>query len=471
MTPSRPPALRLWLQSSALVAVLAGYGLLLGAGSLLAAVDRRLAHQQLVASLAEEFQAAAGPTAGQIALLRQLGVEVRVEAAAAPQPPRLRRSGNTIWLTSRTNLQSRGLPARSLLVRQNITAPIERERQLLLLLLAAAGLASLFTSALLREVLRRGLVLPIEAFCRQLERISSPSSRPTLLPEANQPSELRPIAASFNEMQRRLADAWNHERIFTDGVAHELRTPITLISGKAQSLLRQSLAPHLRMAVQAIAAEADHMTALVRDLLDLARQDGQRLQLACRPVDPESLLLEAYDRLRPLAPERLRLVIAGNDDGNVAGSVAGIVGGDEPSLPAVQADPARLLQCVSALVDNALAYSSGAVELELRGSPGQVVWHVRDHGPGVHPGERNLIFGRFARGSAAAGCPKRGSGLGLAVVKLLMEAMGGGVAVAAADGGGADFQLLLPLAGAERGPAGDASLKSPGPAGRGLHAD
>ena len=463
MSPYRPPALRLWLQSSALVAVLAGYGLLLSAGSLLASVDRRQAHQQLVASLAAELQAAAGPTAGQITLLRQLGVEVRLEPAAAPQPPQLSRSGNTIWLTSRTNLLPRGLPARNLLVRQNITAPIERERRLLLLLLAAAGLASLFTSALLREVLRRGLVLPIEAFCRQLERISSPPSRPTLLQAVHQPSELRPIAAAFNQMQRRLADAWNRERIFTDGVAHELRTPITLISGKAQSLLRQSLAPPQRPVVQAIAAEADHMTALVRDLLDLARQDGQRLQLACRPVDPESLLLEAYDRLRPLAPERLRLVMPGIDDGNLAGN-------GELSPP-VQADPARLLQCVTALVDNALAYSSGAVELELRGSAGQVVWHVRDQGPGVHPGERNLIFGRFARGSAAARSRKRGSGLGLAVVKLLMEAMGGGVAVAAADGGGADFQLLLPLAGPKRGPAGSAAISTTGFPGKGLHAD
>lgn len=444
MRHSRPPVLRLWLQSSALVAVLAGYGLLLLAGSLLATVDRRQAHLQLVGSLVQDLGATAGPTAGQIAILRQLGVEVRLVPAAPPRPPRLEQSRDGTWLSSRSSLLQAGRPAWSLEVRQNVTASIQRERTLLLLLVAAAGLASLFTSALLRKVLRRGLVVPIEAFCHQLERISHPSSSPAPVPEAHQPSELRPIAAAFNQLQRRLSEAWSRERTFTDGVAHELRTPITLISGQAQSLLRQPLPPAQRRAVQAIAAEAHHMTALVRDLLDLARQDGQRLQLECQPVDPEALMLDAFDRLRPLAPERLRLLPPASE-----------------APPPVRADPARLLQCVTALVDNALAYSEGSVHLDMRCSAGQVVWHVRDHGPGVLPGERQLIFGRFARGSAAALSPKRGSGLGLAVVKLLMEAMGGGVAVAAAPGGGADFQLFLPVSGPTGGPAVSAALDPP----------
>jgi signal transduction histidine kinase len=183
------------------------------------------------------------------------------------------------------------------------------------------------------------------------------------------------------------------------------------------------------------------MTTLVRDLLDLARQDGDRLELQCRPVDPEALMLDAFDRLRPLAPQRLQLVPAG------------------AAVPpeAVQADPDRLLQCISALVDNALAYSIGPVELELCAYPNQVVWHVRDRGPGVQPKERAAIFQRFVRGSAAAHSDSRGSGLGLAVVRLLMEAMGGWVAVAAVPGGGADFQLRLPL----RDPAVSSSQLSP----------
>jgi signal transduction histidine kinase len=316
-------------------------------------------------------------------------------------------------------------------VRQNVSQSLERERRLLLFLLAAAGLASLFTSALLRPVLRRGLVAPIEALCQRLQAITAPPRGDApLLPPAEQPSELQPIAAAFGALQRRLAAAWERERSFSDGAAHELRTPITLISGQAQSLLRAPLPEAQRSTVQAIAREAEHMGRLVRDLLDLSRQDAGRLQLLREPLDPEALVLEAFDRLRPLAPNRLLLAPAS---------------GAEPPPP-LAADRERLLQCLSALVDNALAYSTGPVELAVSHSPAAVVWHVRDRGPGVPAEERALIFERFVRGSAAALAPEhRGSGLGLALVRLLMQAMGGDVAVAEREGGGADFQLRLPV--------------------------
>ena len=433
-------SLRLWLQSSSLIAVLAGYGLLLGVGSWITQLDRLQSHQQLVSAITRQL---AGKRAADHSLrvLPDLGVEVILESSPRPaQPPRILRRGESLWLMSRSAIRRTGLPPASLVVSQNVTVSIQRERTLLLLLIAAAGLASLFTSALLRQVMKRGLVLPIEAFCRQLQ-VAMPSAGAQLISEVDQPQELQPIAAAFNERQQRLSAAWKRERTFTDGVAHELRTPITLISGQAQSLLRQPLVDEHRHAVMSIAAEARHMTTLVRDLLDLARQDGDRLELQCRPVDPEALMLDAFDRLRPLAPQRLQLVPAG------------------AAVPpeAVQADPDRLLQCISALVDNALAYSIGPVELELCAYPNQVVWHVRDRGPGVQPKERAAIFQRFVRGSAAAHSDSRGSGLGLAVVRLLMEAMGGWVAVAAVPGGGADFQLRLPL----RDPAVSSSQLSP----------
>jgi signal transduction histidine kinase len=420
----RQRSLRLWLQSSSLISVLAGYGLLLGVGSWITQLDRLQSHQQLVLAISREL-AGSGSANPSLGLLQVLGVDVMLERPAQSfHPPRLLSRGQSLWLTSRTILRRPGQPPATLVTSQNVTVAIQRERTLLLLLIAAAGMASLFTSALLRQVLRRGLVIPIEAFCKQLQAVAQPSATAQLIPEDDQAQELQPIAAAFNERQKRLSAAWERERIFADGVAHELRTPITLISGKAQILLRQTLPPEQRQAVVAIAAEAIHMTALVRDLLELARQDGQRLQLKCRPVNPEDLMLEAFDRLRPLAPERLQLLPP--EDGEST---------------EVFVDPERLMQCISALVDNALAYSSGAVQLELRCYPHQVVWHVRDQGPGVRPEERDLIFERFARGSAASISKKRGSGLGLAVVRLLMEAMGGSVAVAAVPGGGSDFQL------------------------------
>ena len=433
MAPRRPYSLRSALQGSTLIAVLAGYGLLIAAGGVLAVIERRQAHQVLVASLADSI-ASGRVKPSELTRYQMFGLALWIEPSGrAPSRPALiggSSSGGVRWLQSRSAIRLPGGQASTLVVRQTITASLERQQTLMLLLLAAAGLASLFTSALLRPVLRRQLVSPIEELSSRLQAFQAPNwNRQAVPPDFKPPREFEPIASSFAALQERLAGAWRRERIFTDGVAHELRTPITLISGQAQSLLRQQLGVDQRQAVQSIAAEARHMTTLVRDLLELARQDSERLQLQRQPVDPEALMLEAFDRLRPLAPQRLQLVPAG------------------AALPpaAVQADPDRLLQCISALVDNALAYSTGPVELELCAYPNQVVWHVRDRGPGVEPKERAAIFQRFVRGSAAAHSDSRGSGLGLAVVRLLMEAMGGWVAVAAVPGGGSDFQLRLPL--------------------------
>jgi two-component system OmpR family sensor kinase len=437
----RPRSLRLWLQSSTLVAVLAGYGLLLAVGAGLMALERRQAHSQLVEALAASLRSGSAAESEQaLARYRPLGIQAWLEPTQPAVPIQLLGSGSQRWLQSSTPLELENGQPFNLLVRQNVSQSLQRQRQLLLLLLAAAGLASLFTSALLRPVLRRGLVAPIEALCQRLQAITTPlRGDAPLLPPHEQPAELRPIAAAFGALQQRLATAWERERSFSDGAAHELRTPITLISGQAQSLLRQSLPPAQRQAVTAIAREAEHMGQLVGALLDLSRQDGGRLELLRQPLDPEALVLEAYDRLRPLAPTRLQLAPAAES---------------APPAP-VAGDRERLLQCLSALVDNALAYTSGPVELAVSHGESTVVWHVRDRGPGVPVVERSRIFERFVRGSAAALAPgHRGSGLGLALVRLLMQAMGGTARVTARPGGGADFQLRLPPLGCGVQPAG-----------------
>lgn len=427
IVPLRLRSLRMWLQSSSLLAVLAGYMLLLAAGAALSGLERQQAHRQLVQLMAAKLVASTSATSPVVLEpYRLLGLSASLAPPAAPIEAHVLQQGPQTWLESRTPVQIAGPKLATLIVRQNVTASIQREHTLMLLLLAAAGLASLFTSALLRPVLQQGLVSPIEALCHQLERISQHSFGTVELEVGAQPQELQPIAQAFNALQARLALVWNRERTFTDGLAHELRTPITLMSGQAQSLLRQPLPAELRQPLTAIGLEAERMGQLVSAMLDLARQDAGRLQLRCQPVAPEWLMLEAFDRLRPLAADRLRLAPAEPDP-----------------LPEVHADPERLLQCLAALVDNALAYSQGVIEIALSHRHQQVIWHVRDRGPGVADGEQALIFERFVRGAAAAGGRQRGSGLGLAVVRLLMEAMGGGVGVANRSDGGADFQLWL----------------------------
>ncbi|MCP9777021.1 MULTISPECIES: cell wall metabolism sensor histidine kinase WalK [unclassified Cyanobium] len=428
--------LRLWLQSTSLLAVLAGYSLLLLFNQGLAGLQRGTAHQQLVQQL-ETTLAARARSRGQLQALTDSsllpGLELRLRPAAAPapagaQPTEQGRQGQEL-LVSTTAISLLDGSTASLEVLQNVSASVRQERLAFWLLAVAAGLSSLFTSALLRLVLQRGLVQPLQEFTTQLSATQAPPLASDQIPVAEQPEELQPIALAFNDLQQRLSVSWERQRSFVDGVAHELRTPITLISGHAQRLLRQpgleATAPSLRLIQQ----EAQRMGSLVSDLLDLARQDSGRLQLRRRPILADEALVQAYERLASSSGWRLHL--------------------DTPAaeLPVAMGDPERLQQCLAALIENALHYSPTPLPVTLAADQqgDSLVLHVRDQGPGVDPSERDAIFGRFARGSAAINANSRGSGIGLAVVRLLMEAMGGSVVVAEAPGGGADFQLHLPL--------------------------
>lgn len=431
MAASRSASLRRWLQSTTLLAVLAGYALLLVVNQSLSSLQRRQAHQQLVSQLQADLDNDA-----QLQALEALGLELELLPITASHEPRLMADRQGLqWLESLSNVQLPDGAWRSLRVRQNVTDSVQREWIGQLLLIAAAGASCLVTSGLLRLVLLRGLVRPLNRLSTELASLNTSSLGQQHLEVDEQPEELRPIASAFNALQDRLAASCERERAFVDGVAHELRTPLTLIIGRAQSLRRQQPpSSSLSVPLDQIVAEADRMTSLVSALLDLARQDSGRLALQLRPFDVEQELLELYERLLALAPERLRLLVPGVD-----------------ALPLAQADPDRVQQCLTALVDNALCYSEGPVELWAAQEDDVLVLHVRDHGPGVPDVEKRQIFQRFARGTAAVN--SRGSGIGLSVVDLLMQAMGGAVQVVNAPGGGADFQLRLPLATHAAAPA------------------
>jgi two-component system, OmpR family, sensor kinase len=430
--------LRLWLQSTSLLAVLAGYSLLLLFNQQLAGLQRNAAHRQLAEQLTAELSRRASERRQLEPLLEaallpgwrlQLLQPWASSASAPAAPPALESRGGQEWLVSQLPLALADGSRTTVLVEQNVTASVQQERLAFWLLVVAAGVASLFTSALLRLVVRRGLVQPLAEFTTQLQATQAPPAPDDTINVAAQPEELQPIAQAFNDLQQRLRSSWERQRTFVDGVAHELRTPITLISGHSQSLLRRTPnAASLRL----IQEEAARMASLVSDLLDLARQDSGRLSLRRRPIVADDALLALYERMAAKAAGRLQL-----DPGDPHAS--------EP--PIGMGDPDRLQQCLTTLVDNALQYSPapGPVTLACSTGPaGELVLHVRDQGPGVAADERQAIFGRFVRGSAAIRSDSRGSGIGLSMVKLLIEAMGGQVQVADAAGGGADFQLLLP---------------------------
>ena len=409
--------------------MLAGYSLLFAVSRGFVESERLDRHQLLVAALSD------GLRDGRFTLPLPpgLGVEARWSNSAPLDPAQtIRAADGRVWLISRSLAAPPSQEPSVLEVRQDITASVERSQRDLLLLIAVAGGSVLFTSALLRMVIWRGLIQPLRGFTCELEQLEADSLGTHLLNPAEQPSELHSILEAFNQLQSRLAEAWQRERRFVDGVAHELRTPITVISSHAQRLQagRSQTSP---AAVALIAAEAKRLGELISVMLDFARVDAGRLALAVVELEPEALLLEAFERLQGLDPDRLLLEPPVQDD-----------------LPRIHADADRVHQCLAALVENALRYSASSVQLGVSAAPKSVTLHVRDQGPGIPIAERDHVLERFVRGSTASGT--QGSGLGLAIVNDLMRAMQGELLIGDAPGGGADVQLRFKISDRQYAP-------------------
>jgi len=239
---------------------------------------------------------------------------------------------------------------------------------------------------------------------------------------------LIPVRSS---MDRRDA-ALRRQREFTANASHELRTPLTVIRASVSDLRRNRKQPveTVGEALDDIDAEVSHLTALVEDLLLLARTDSGALALERVPLDLADVAAEATGPLTPVAAQRgVKLVV-------------------DPRPAPVTGDPLRLRQLVTILADNALAHSPGGTTVSVRVRPdGQhAVLTVEDQGPGVREEDLPRIFERFWRADNA---PAGGTGLGLSIAAWIVEAHGGTMSAANRPEGGARFEVRLPTTTAE----------------------
>lgn len=236
------------------------------------------------------------------------------------------------------------------------------------------------------------------------------------------------LLALRDAAERRRAEAAVAELITT--VAHELRSPVAGITGFTSSLLQHWERfddEDKRVMLETIEHDAQRVTRLITDLLDVARIDGRTLQVRPQPLDLEALL-QSHVR---------RCVVSGEPEDRFELRVA-------PDLPQVWADPDRLEQVVTNLVDNALRHGAGVVRIEAGrfirpdGAPGIIV-AVSDQGDGIADGDRELVFSRYWQGGA-----KAGTGLGLFLVRGIVAAHGGTIRVSDGPGRGARLEVLLP---------------------------
>jgi hypothetical protein len=208
-------------------------------------------------------------------------------------------------------------------------------------------------------------------------------------------------------------------------VAHELRSPLTSVKGFTATLLNKwdrFNDEQRKLMLQTVNADADRVTRLISELLDVSRIDADRLELHKQVVDVPAAVRRVVDgRLAAGEPaDRFRVEVAGE-------------------LPEVWVDPDKLDQVLANLIDNAVRHGAGEVTIEVAPLGDGVSVAVSDQGEGVAPDIRGLVFRRFWRAGR-----RGGTGLGLYIVKGLVEAHGGEVGVGEAASGGASFRVTFP---------------------------
>ncbi|MFK0690563.1 sensor histidine kinase [Mesorhizobium sp. IMUNJ 23033] len=273
--------------------------------------------------------------------------------------------------------------------------------------------------------LRRGLAPLI----RLRDAVRSPS-RSDLDPieVTGAQSEIRPLIDALNVYMERVRAQMAAQRRFIANAAHQLRTPLALLSTQASYALREGAAEARQEALVALQASSGRLARLAEQLLTLSRAEpGSR-----RPrADRVDLTEAARHVLETQAPAAL----ARNID----------LGLDETGPVAVVGDGTMLRELIVNLVDNALRYTpaGGTVTVKLAAINGEAVLTVADDGPGIPADEREHVFERFYR---LAGATEEGSGLGLAIVREVVENAGGRVTLADGAAGGLVVEVRLPLA-------------------------
>ena len=280
-------------------------------------------------------------------------------------------------------------------------------------------------AGVLGALIARSALAPIERFSEQTERVTSALDDPHRLDETGA-SELRRLAASFNQTLDALERSIQAQRHLIADASHELRTPMAALRSNIQIFLDAHRLPvEERKGLQhAIIAELDELTQLVADVVELAR--GSAPSEHTEPIELNQIVSDAVARAQRRSGQlEFRLEL-------------------EPTV--IINAPDRVSRSIANVIDNARKWSppDGQIDVRLRDG----VLCVRDHGPGFNDHDLQHVFDRFYRAEEARRMP--GSGLGLAIVKQAAEAHGGFAQAANAPDGGAMLRISF---GSSTGPS------------------
>ena len=311
------------------------------------------------------------------------------------------------------------------------SADTARSRFLLILLgliplaLGGAGVGGWF--------LARHALAPVDAMVNTARAIEA-EDLSRRIEAADSPDELGRLAAVLNAMLARLERAFTAVRHFSADAAHELRTPLTILKGELEVALRSPPTPEeYRSVLVSCLEEVDRLSALVTDLLFLARSDSGNMSIARTPVNLAAVLRDVCAALGALA-ETAQITFKH----------------DAPVELWTRGSEAMLFRLMFNLGENALKYTppAGTVTLSLEPRGAEAHLAVRDTGAGIAAEEQRHIFDRFYRTDPARS--RGGTGLGLALARSIVLAHGGQISVESRVGQGSCFTVRLPLVPAQQ---------------------
>ncbi len=291
------------------------------------------------------------------------------------------------------------------------------------LLIAAAG--GILLALVLGILLARTLTHPLRDLTTAIHAMANGDLKQHVLIKSN--DELGELATAFNQMSADLDQLTQSRQQMTSDIAHDLRTPLTVIGGYAESMRDGILKPTAER-FDTIHTEVVHLQRLVEDLRTISLAEAKELRLNREPVSPSAFLERMAQSYRPLA----------------ANQEVSLETETEPGLPNLNADPDRLAQVFGNLISNSLRHTpeGGKIVLFARREEENNVLGVKDNGSGISPDLLPHVFERFRRGD-----PSRqdgGSGLGLAIAKAIVELHGGTISAENNAGEGATIKIKFP---------------------------
>jgi len=279
--------------------------------------------------------------------------------------------------------------------------------------------------------LSRRALSPVDALVRTARQVSGTNLN-SRLQKLDTGDELQRLSDTLNEMLDRIESAFLRITQFTADASHELRTPVSLIRTEAELALRRSRGEtEYKESLRHILLEAERTTALIEQLLSMARADSGRETLHLQPVDLCQTLRGVVDGWQQVATIR-----------NLQFSASL----EAPDF-SVMGDETLLRRLADILLDNAFKYTSspGSVHLSLEAKGESAVITVQDSGVGIAGEDQSKIFERFYRVDKARSREEGGAGLGLAIAQWIVTQHGGSIGVESRPGHGATFRVELPM--------------------------